>query len=220
MIICIGREFGSGGHEIGKRLAESMKLPFYDRELVDMAIERSESIREAIEKADERKANAFLHSVWYETVDRDLRGMSANDILFKLQSEEIIELSQSGDGVFVGRCADYILKKEGVPHISVFVSAPFPDRVKRKMELLGKDEKTVQSLIRKIDKQRKAYYNYYTGRSWGKPDNYEFCINSSAQGIEQSVEVLQGVVRQRAEYGAAPGVRKEAGRQSDEGKNV
>ena len=79
MIICIGREFGSGGHEIGKLLAEAMGIPFYDRQLVDMAIKHNGAIVEAIEKVDERKANAFLHSVWYEAVDKELRGMSAND---------------------------------------------------------------------------------------------------------------------------------------------
>lgn len=198
MIICIGREFGSGGHEIGKLLAEAMDIPFYDRQLVDMAIKHNGAIAEAMEKADERKANAFLHSVWYEAVDKELRGMSANDILFKLQGETIVKLSQSGEGVFVGRCADFILDKAEIPHISLFVAAPFPDRVKRKMDLLQKEEKTVTALIRKTDKQRKAYYNYYTNGSWGKPDQYDFCINSSVLGIEGSVQMLRTITRQRS----------------------
>lgn len=197
MIICVGREFGSGGHEIGKRLADHLGIPFYDRQLVDMAIERSKPISKEIEMADEKKANAFLHSVWYEVLDKDLRGMSANDILFKLQKEAIMQLSESGECVFVGRCADYILAEAGIPHISLFISAPFQDRVKRKMELLQKDEKAVVSLVRKTDKQRKAYYNYYTGGNWGKPDNYDFCINSSVWGIEQSVCILEKIVEQR-----------------------
>lgn len=199
MIICIGREFGSGGHEIGKLLAETMEFPFYDRQLVDMAIEKSEPIAKELEKADERKRNAFLHSVWYETVDKDLRGMSANDILFKLQSKAIVELSRSGEGVFVGRCADYILNKEGIPHISLFIAAPFSDRVKRKMDLLHQDEKTVTALVRKTDRQRKAYYNYYTNGSWGKPDQYDFCINSSVLGIEGSAQMLKTIMEQRRE---------------------
>lgn len=196
MIICIGREFGSGGHEIGKRLAESLDIPFYDRQLVDMAIEGRENLSEQIQEADEKKANAFLHSVWYEAVEKDLRGLSANDILFRLQSREINELAQSGKGVFVGRCADYILQQSEIPHVSLFIAAPFSDRVKRKMELLQKDEKTVTSLVRKTDKQRKAYYNYYTGGSWGKPDNYDFCINSSVLGIEKTAQMLKAVVEE------------------------
>lgn len=197
MIISIGREFGSGGHEIGKLLAENMDIPFYDRQLVDVAIERSSAIAKEMERADEKKANAFLHSVWYEAVDKDLRGMSVNDILFKLQGDIITEFSASGDGVFVGRCADYILSNAGIDHISVFIAAPFSDRVKRKMNLLQKDEKAVVALVRKTDKQRKAYYDYYTGGSWGKPDQYDICINSSVLGIEQSVRMLRTIVEQR-----------------------
>lgn len=194
MIICLGREFGSGGHEIGKQLSEILDVPFYDRQLVDMVIQRSELISDAIEKADEKKANSFLYRVWYETIDTDLRGLSANDILFKLQSEAIIEFAQSGKGVFVGRCADYVLSQAGVPHISMFISAPFLKRVERKMKLLHMDEKSVTALVRKTDKQRKAYYNYYTGGNWGKPDNYDFCVNSSSLEKGQMVQMLKVIM--------------------------
>lgn len=197
MIICIGREFGSGGYEIGKKLAESLEVPFYDRHLVEMAIQRCGAMSEELEKVDEKKENAFLYRGWYEeTIDRDLRGLSANDILFKLQSQVITELSQSGNGVFIGRCADYILSREGREHISLFIAAPFADRVKRKMNLLRLDEKAAVSLVRKTDKQRKAYYNYYTGGSWGKPDNYDFCINSSVAGTEKTVQMLKAMIIQ------------------------
>lgn len=199
MIICIGREFGSGGHEIGKLLAEAMGIPFYDRQLVDVAIKSNEAIAEAIERVDERKTNTFLYSVWYETVDKELGGMPSNDILFKLQSEAIVELSQSGEGAFVGRCADFILDKAEIEHISLFIAAPFSDRVKRKMDLLQKEEKVVTALVRKTDKQRKAYYNYYTNGSWGKPDQYDLCINSSVMRIEGSVQMLRTIMGQRNE---------------------
>lgn len=191
MIICIGREFGSGGHEIGKELAENLDVPFYDHQLVDMAIELCKPISEELKKADEKKVSSFLYRVWYETVDKDLRGLSANDILFRLQSNTIIMLSQSGEGVFVGRCADYVLSQAGIPRISIFITAPFSDRVKRKMDLLQTDEKSAADLVRKEDKQRKAYYNYYTGGSWGKPDNYDFCINSSSLETELIVQMLK-----------------------------
>lgn len=143
MIICLGREFGSGGHEIGKQLAEMLDVPFYDRHLVEAAVRRSGPISEAVKKADEKRPNSLLYRVWYETVDKDLRGLSANDILFKLQSEVIIEHSKAGEGIFVGRCADHILRQANVPHVSLFISAPFPDRVKRKMGLMNMDEKSV-----------------------------------------------------------------------------
>lgn len=190
MIICIGREFGSGGHEIGKKLAEYTGIPFYDRELVDLAIEKSPSISEAIRKADEKRANAFIHSVWYEEIDKNLRGLSANDIIYKLQSETILALSQENNAIFVGRCSDYILKQANIPHLSLFITAPLQDRIQRKMELLHRDEKYITSLIRKTDKQRRAYYNYYTGGNWGSPDQYDFCINSSSWGIDKTAKVL------------------------------
>lgn len=202
MMICIGREFGSGGYEIGKRLAEKSGIPFYDRQLVEMAIRRCETISEELEKADEKKVNGFLYRNWYEeTADKNLWGLSANDILFKLQSEVITELSQSGDAVFIGRCADYILDRAKIPRISVFISAPFSDRVKRKMELLKLEEKTAEILVRRTDKQRKAYYNYYTGKSWGKPDNYDLCINSSVMPVEQTVRMLEAVAAHRSGTG-------------------
>mgnify|MGYP002286334986 CR=1 FL=1 len=87
--------------------------------------------------------------------------------MFRMQSAVILEAAQKESCVFVGRCADDVLKKAGVDRLSLFLSAPFTDRVKRKMKLLGKDEKTVTALIRKMDKQRKNYYNYYTGSNWG-----------------------------------------------------
>lgn len=196
MIICIGREFGSGGHEIGRELAESLQVPFYDHQLVDLAIERCKPVAEELKKADEKRVNSFLYRVWYETVDKDLRGLSANDMLFKLQKETIINLSRSGQGVFVGRCADYILGQAGIPRVSLFISAPFSDRVKRKMSQLNLDAKSAVELVRKTDKQRKAYYDYYTEGGWGKPEHYDYCINSSAMSEEQTIQMIKVIVTQ------------------------
>lgn len=191
MIICIGREFGSGGHEIGKLTAEKLGISFYDRELIETAAERFENIPlEIIEKADEKKHNPWLYRVWYDAQNTELRGLSANEMLFRVHSQIIKELAAKGNGVFVGRCSDYIMKESGIDCISLFVAAPFQDRVKRKMELLSLDEKTAIALVRKKDKERKAYYNYYTAGNWGKPDNYDFCINSSKLGIERTAQNL------------------------------
>lgn len=157
MLICIAREFGSGGHEIGKRLA---------------------------------------HALRYDISDQSLRGISANEAMFRMQSAVILEAAQKGNCVFVGRCADDILKKAGMKRFSIFVTALFSDRVQRKMKLLGREEKAVASLARKMDKQRKNYYDYYTGGNWGKPYNYDLCVNSSVLGIEQTAEALAVLVRQ------------------------
>ena len=196
MLICIAREFGSGRHEIGKRLAETLGFQFYDHALVTKAISRSSISSEILEKVDEKKENSWLHSVVYDAADQNLRGISANEAMFRMQSAVILEAAQKESCVFVGRCADDVLKKAGVDRLSLFITAPFTDRVKRKMKLLGKDEKTVTALIRKMDKQRKNYYNYYTGSNWGKPYHYDLCINSSTLGIERTAEALAVFSRQ------------------------
>lgn len=211
MIICIGREFGSGGHEIGTKLAEELNIPCYDRELIEKTAKQGYAGEAQLEKADERKHNPWLHTVYYEADEPELRGLSANDILFKLQRKAILELAEQGSCIFIGRCADFILREQNIPCVSLFITAPFSDRVSRKMKLLGQDEKTVTALVRKTDKQRKAYYNYYTGQNWSKAYNYDFCINSSALGTEGSVRAIACFIRSQNERG-------EAGRNDPESK--
>ena len=116
--------------------------------------------------------------------------------MFRMQSAVILEAAQKGNCIFVGRCADYVLKNAGVSRLSIFITAPFSDRVQRKRKLLGKEEKTVASLVRKMDRQRKNCYDYYTGGSWGKPYNYDLCVNSFTLGIERTAQALAVLVRQ------------------------
>lgn len=196
MLICIGREFGSGGHEIGQRMAEILGFHFYDQALVTEVIDRCGISSETLEKADEVKENSWLHSVMYDSADQNLRGISANEAVYRAQSAVILEAAQKGNCIFVGRCADDVLKKADIDRLSLFITAPFSDRVRRKMELMGKDEKAVTALVRKMDKQRKNYYNYYTGDNWGKPYNYDLCINSSTLGIEKTALSLAAFIRQ------------------------
>lgn len=190
MIICIGREFGSGGHEIGKRIAENLHLSFYDNELLETASKQSNIEFEKLKKADEKKANSWLHTILYEADEKNLRGLSANDILFQVQSNMILKFAKEDNCVFVGRCSDNVLTKANISHISLFITAPFSDRVSRKMQLLSLDEKSTITLVRKTDKQRKAYYDFYTGGNWGKPYNYDICIKSSTLGLEGTVNSL------------------------------
>lgn len=196
MLICIAREFGSGGHEIGKRLADALGYDFYDYALVTEAAGRSSISSDILEKADEKKENAWLHSFVYDDTDQNLRGISANEAMFRMQSAVILEAAQKDNCIFVGRCADYVLQQAAIKRLSIFITSPFSDRVQRKMKLMGKEEKAVTALVRKMDKQRKNYYNYYTGGSWGKPYNYDLCVNSSTLGIEQTAEALAVMTRQ------------------------
>ena len=196
MLICIAREFGSGGLEIGKRLADALEYDFYDQALVTEAASRSSISPEILENADEKKENSWLHSFVYDDTDQNLRGISANEAMFRMQSAVILEAAQKDNCIFVGRCADYVLQQAAIKRLSIFITAPFSDRVARKMKLLGEEEKAITALVRKMDKQRKNYYDYYTDGNWGKPYNYDLCVNSSTLGIEQTAEALAVLVRQ------------------------
>ena len=197
MNICISREFGSGGRKIGELAAEQAGYRFLDRKLVEEAAERSGIAMEHLEKEDEKKANPWLHNVWYKSEDESLRGLSANDILFRVQSRYILECARKGSNVFVGRCADYVMKKAEIPYVSIFITAPFDYRVFRIMEREHLYEKDAQALVRKTDKRRKAYYNYYTEGGWGKPDNYDICINSSREGIRKTADIIRVLLEGR-----------------------
>lgn len=194
MILCIGREFGSGGHEIGKRIAQNLNLSFYDQELVEKAVEKH-GLPEDIRHTDEKKTNPWLHKVWYESKDKNLRGLSTNEILFRSQSDVITELADKGDCIFVGRCADYVLDQSGQRNYKIFISAPLEDRIQRIMKLHDMDQKSALTLIQKTDAQRKQYYEHYTGRHWGKPATYDFCINSSTLGIDETAKALSFLLK-------------------------
>lgn len=194
-VICISRQFGSGGHEIGKDLAERLKVPFYDKNLVEIAAERSGIHPQTLEKADERRTNPWLYESLHEENQTFGRGLPASDALFQLQSQIILEAAQKEDCVIVGRCAGYLLHQNQIPCISLFICAPFEERVRRKKELEGLKEKAAYDLVRKEDKYRKAYYNYYTGEDWGKPETYDFCINSAEKGIGFTTDLLYRLLR-------------------------
>ena len=194
MIICIAREYGSGGHDIGKRLAANLNIPYYDRKLIDAA-EDIGLKRSILEKADEAKANPLLNTPQYNVSEIRFRGLSANDIVYQLQSEWIYETANKGSCVIVGRCGDYVLEQTGVPHLSIFITAPFDDRVSREMKRHQLSEKDAVALVKKMDKPRRSYYNYYTDRTWGDPHNYDLCINSTTFGIERAAKLLTVFVR-------------------------
>ena len=137
MLICIAREFGSGGLEIGKRLADALEYDFYDQALVTEAASRSSISPEILEKADERKENSWLHSIVYDDTDQNLRGISANEAMFRMQSAVILEAAQKDNCIFVGRCADYVLQQAAIKRLSIFITAPFSDRVAAQNEVVG-----------------------------------------------------------------------------------
>ena len=203
-IITIGRQYGSGGKEIGRRVAEALGVPFYDEELAEAVAESTNAHPDVVKSADEKATNSFLYSI---VTSGRLRGindvvqyeMPINDKVFINQSKYIKEIAKNGGCVIVGRCADYVLRK-AENRISIFIYAPTDFKVKRIIERHeGIDEKAAKELSQKTDKRRINYYNYYTGKKWGSPENYQIMIDSSVLGVEGTAQALAAIIK--AKYG-------------------
>lgn len=192
-VITISRQFGSGGREIGKAIAEKLKIPFYDKKIIAIAAQESGIDEELFKKEENRTSRAFylLGTISYAlgspiTIDS---GMSINDRMFSIQSSIIQTLAENESCVIVGRCSDYVLKDyDNV--ISVFIYADEKDRITRasvEYKLAGEN---MADLVHKIDRERANYYNYYTGEKWGDCERYDLCINSSAFSFETTVNMI------------------------------
>ncbi len=193
IVITIARQFGSGGKEIGEKLAKQLGIPFYDKALIHLAAKESGIDEDLFDSADEKTS----HNFWTASSGAGIYGnriavfneMPMNDKLFLIQSNIIRELAESGSCVIVGRCADYILRNE--PYIlPVFIHSSEEDKLKRIVDAYGFQEKEAKEIMVKTDKKRTAYYNYYSGEKWGKADNYDLSINSSATGIDDTVRII------------------------------
>ncbi len=196
-IITVGRQYGSGGREIGKKIADQLGIPFYDKELVEMAAKKSNISNEAVKEIDERATNSLLYSI--VTGSFGMKGLNAplfyempmNDKFFIAQSEVIKEVAHQGDCVIVGRCADYVLEhEEKVDVLSLFLYASLDFRTLRVASDLNLTVHHAKDYIQKTDKQRRTYYDYYTSREWGKMSNYDLCINTEKIGIDKTAELV------------------------------
>ena len=189
-VICIGRQFGSGGHEIAVRTAERLGIRVYERELLHLACKYGELSAKLMESSDERATNPYLYQGVYEGNYHVIRGLPTSEVLFALQSHEIKRIAEEEDCVFVGRCADFVLRDSDAQLLRVFVSAPEGQRIRRKMELECLSLSKAKRLVTKMDKQRRKYYEGYTGQVWGDPHNYELNIDTSVIPISQAVELI------------------------------
>ncbi len=196
-VITVGRQFGSGGRDVGQKIAAALNIPYYDKELVEKAAEKSNMSSEAVKEIDERATNSLLYSI--VTGGFGMKGLNTplfyempmNDKFFIAQSEVIKELAREGDCVVVGRCADYVLENEkNVDVFSLFVYAPLEFRTMRVARDLKLTENRAKEHIQKTDKQRRTYYDYYTSRSWGNMTNYDLCINTGKIGIDNAAELI------------------------------
>ncbi len=196
LVITIGRQFGSGGRDVGEKVAEYFNIPFYDKELVEMAAQKSNLSKEALKEVDEHATNSFLYSL--ASGNYSLRGINApiyyempiNDKLFIAQAEVIKEIAKKGSCVIVGRCADYVLENENVDLLNVFIHGSVDYRAKRVMEAQGLTQSKARDKVVKTDKQRRTYYDYYTSRDWGVMSNYDLCINTEAFGIDGAANII------------------------------
>lgn len=199
-IITISRQFGSGGHEIGEKLADRLGIPFYDNQLVSMAAEQLGYTEESVGRADESALHSFITSygaapMSYASFINTASYMPSLDMkVYQKQTEIILTLAETGPCVIVGRCADYILR-EKVDCINVFICAEKKDRIKRIAERYNLTEKKAADRIRKTDRERKFYYETYTGLEWGSIYSHQALLNASLLGIDKIVDLLELVYR-------------------------
>lgn len=192
--ICIGREFGSGGHEIGYKLAQKLGYSFYDKEIFELATKDLDAGNNRIE-ADERVDKASLSSRLFGNERKiSFFGISQSDAVFFKQSEMIVKIAQNENCVFLGRCADAVLEQQDIPRYSIYIGAPMQARIHRKMTIESISEAEAAELVRHVDKQRKNYYDYYTNRNWGVAGNYDLCINSACFGIDGTVDMIHHMI--------------------------
>ncbi len=190
--INLGRELGSGGRLIAEKVAEQLSIKFYDKALLRLASEQSGLSSEYFEKADENTSKWRIADI----VDffRSQNNILGEESLFKINSEIIQELAAKESSLFVGRCADYILR-ENPRTVNIFVTANREDRVERVKNLKGISAEQAARKIKEGDAARSAYYNYYTTKVWGKASSYDLCVNSSCLGIEGTVDFIVSYVR-------------------------
>ncbi|MGN1047760.1 MAG: AAA family ATPase [Eubacteriales bacterium] len=198
--VTIARQYGSGGREVGEITAKLLGFKFVDRELVTLAAQKSGYHADVINSVDEKATSSLLYtlamgsSVFGAPHANYHMDVPINDKLFILQSDIIKSLDKEQSCVFVGRCADYVLS-EKKNRVSIFLYADLDTRIKRICERHNMKENEAKELISKTDKRRMNYYNFYTGRKWGKFENYQLSIDTSALGIEHTAEIIADFVK-------------------------
>ena len=197
-VITIGREFGSGGHEIGMKLAERLGIKCYDKELLELAAKESGLCEDLFASQDEKPTNSFLYSLVMDTYSfgyssAGFTDMPMNHKIFLAQFDAIKKIAANESCVIVGRCADYALE-ENPNVLSIFIKADMQDRIRRIAKLYDLSDAKAKDKITKIDKQRASYYNYYTSKRWGEVDSYDLCLNSSVFGIDGTVDMIKQAI--------------------------
>ena len=190
-VITIGRQYGSGGRFIAKKLAEDLGIKFYDNEILAKAALESGLSNHVIETYDEKKDGLFS-GVVPSAFSVDL---SIGQKVFLAQFEAIKKVADEESAVIVGRCADYVLEnRDNV--VNVFITAPLAQRVERAIKYYNVDPKKAEAVIQKMDKKRASYYNFYSDKKWGASSTYDLCINSEI-GIDETVQIIKEFVKKK-----------------------
>lgn len=198
--ITIGRQLGSGGREIGQKIATSLHISVYDKELLQIASRESGLGKEFFEEMDEKKSHSLIGGLLNMNSPFSdefyLNYYLSNETLFKIQSDVIRNLAQKESCLFLGRCADYVLKD--YPRcLNIFISADLEDRIRRTAALHQVSEAKARETVIKTDKKRAEYYRFYSNKTWGAAESYHLCINSSVLGIDPTVEFILEFARRR-----------------------
>ena len=193
MVITIGRQYGSGGREVGRRLASRLEIPYYDKEILSEASKDSGICEELFEDHDEKPTRSFLYSLvtgvqTHGNPSTMYMDMPLNHRIFLAQFDTIRRLAGNGPCVVVGRCADYVLRDEKNV-VNVYLKADMEHRIERAIEL-GAEPSRAQDIVKRHDKERASYYNYYATTTWGDVNNYDLCLDTGKVGYDGAVDMI------------------------------
>ncbi len=199
--ITLGRECGAGATNIAQLLSKDLGIPYYDKEIFRMVSDKSGVLEEFFHVNNERPGNNLLYKIIKDLNPKDLKPSLGKDIvspdnLFRFQSELIRELAENETCILIGRCSDYVLKDYG--HIvNIFICGDAESKIRRMMRTFSLERDIAIDRIKDTDKQRKKYYNYYTGQIWGAAMNYDLCLNTGNMSIEEAAALIQFYLKQR-----------------------
>lgn len=199
-VINIGRQLGSGGKRIAEQLAQELGINCYDKRLLDLAAQESGFAKELFEHSDENKGlldNIMHMRFLFGTTSGEsfCSNVLSEESLFQFQSEAIRKCAEKESCIFVGRCADYILRDH--PHcLNIFIAADESDRIRNVSERKGLSLKEAEKLLKKAENTRRNYYNFYTGKTWGASESYDLCINISRLGYDKSFDIVLNFVKE------------------------
>lgn len=199
-IITIGREFGSGGHEIGNLLATRLDIPLYDNNLIRMVAEKLDIREETARAVDETTLNSFLAGFIFEPIEESSRLNGTEYVppltqqVYELQCDIIRKLAERGPCIIMGRCADFVLR-DHKNCINVFICADWEDRVERIAAKYDISQRKAADKIKKMDRERRNYYESHTGQEWGSIDSHHMLLNVSRLGMDRTVDILERICR-------------------------